>query len=207
MSEEIERMKKRGILLVLDIETTNFFNKGGKIVEIGIASLNLKTFDMLLIFNEVVKEEGFNIADSQYPNGWIFENSTLTFEECLKAPALGYHIFLLNALFKQYPVTAFNKQFDFQFLRDRDIKIPYECPDPMICSTDYFKLPPTQKMVYAGHGDSYKWPSVQEAWDKLMVSSVKEPHRGGKDCLMEAKIISKLYQKGIFKFDISKRKT
>lgn len=204
---EIERMEKKKMLLVLDIETTNFFNKGGKIVEIGIVSLNLNTFEILPIFNKIVREKGFNIKDSQPPHGWIFKNSTLTFEQCLNAELLGYHIFLLNMLFARYPVTAYNKKFDFEFFRSRDIQIPYECPDPMECATNYLKLPPTQKMKYAGYGDQFKWPSVQEAWDKLMSSSIKEPHRAGKDSLMEAAIISKLYKKGAYDFVISKNKS
>ena len=156
---EIEEMEKRKVLLVLDIETTNFFNKGGKIVEIGIASLNLNTFEILPIFDKVVREEGLSIEDSEDPHGWIFKNSTLTFDECLNAELLGYHIFLLNLLFQKYPVTAYNKKFDFTFLRDRGIKIPYECPDPMEQATPFLKLPPTQRMKYAGHGDQCcSWP-------------------------------------------------
>lgn len=202
MSEEIERLKKKKYLLVLDIETTNFFDKGGKIVEIGIVSLNLKTFEILPIFNEIVKEEGFNIKDSQSPNGWIFKNSDLTFEECLSAQPLTSYIFLLNALFQNNPVTAYNKQFDFGFLRSRGIEIPYESPDPMDIAENHLKIPPTQKMIYAGYGNKFKRPSVQECWDRIMDKSIKEPHRAGKDSLMEAAIISKLYQKGVYKFDI-----
>ena len=183
-------------LLVLDIETTGINHRIAKIVEIGIVHLNLNDGVITPIFNEVIKEEGFGKNDA---NSWIFENSTLLYSDCLLGKSIFKYKNLLNLLFKHYHVTAYNKKFDFTFLRSRGIKIPNEYPDPMVSSTRVLKIPPTDKMINAGFGNRFKTASVQETYRFLFDSEKIEPHRAREDVIMEAEIIKKLYDLNEYK--------
>jgi len=185
-------------ILVLDIETTGFLPRSDKIVEIGIVLLDLETNTIETIFNEVIKEDGFE-KNKKTKNAWIFKNSSLLYSSCLFAQNFSKYKSLLNLLFQHYYVTAYNKKFDFGFLKARGIKIPNEYPDPMKVATKVLKLPATQKMINAGYGEKFKTASVQEAYTFLFKGEKIEPHRAGEDAIMEAEIIKKLYELGEYK--------
>ena len=69
-------------IAVLDIETTGFLSDGGLIVEIGIVELNLSDGSTNVVYDTLVKEEGF--CDN-HKNSWIFQNSYL-FSSCTIDP-------------------------------------------------------------------------------------------------------------------------
>jgi len=185
-------------LLVLDIETTGVNHRTSKIVEIGIVHLNLNDGVITPIFNEIIKEKGFG-KNKNDVNTWIFENSNLSYSDCLLGKNILEYKNLLNLLFKHYYVTAYNKKFDFTFLKSRGIKIPYEYPDPMLSSTRVLKIPPTKKMINVGLGNRFKTASVQETYRFLFDSNKIEPHRAGEDAIMEAEIVKKLYDLNEYK--------
>jgi len=173
-------------IAVVDIETTDFLNEGGLIVEIGIVVLNLKTGEVRQIYDELVKEDGF---EKTHERSWIFHNSDLTHEEVMKAESLDKN--KIQRILNQYPATAYNKRFDFDFLKDRGLEIN-ELPCPMILATDICKIPHV-------NGYGYKWPKVQEVWDFLFgETGYIEKHRGVDDAEHEALIVLKLYEMGIF---------
>jgi DNA polymerase-3 subunit epsilon len=179
-------------ILVVDIETTGFLTQGGKIVEIGIVKLDLNTGKISTVYNSLIREEGLDIRHTQGRMGWIFKNSDLSFDEVMQAPSLESQKTIIQSLFTRYQATAFNKAFDFDFLRDRGFVIK-DLPCPMLVSTPICKIPSSN-----GYG-KYKWPKVEEAWDFFFgKTGYVEAHRGCDDAEHEAKIVYELYKMGEF---------
>ncbi len=186
-------MKK---ILIVDIETTGFLKKGGKIVEVGIVELNLEDGSKKILFDEVCHEDG--ITRFECDNSWIVENSTLTTEEIRTSKHLYNLGHSIQEIINDYPLgaTAFNNKFDFDFLKDRGFKFPRELDCPMLLSTDICKMP--HKNGKKGN----KWPSVMEAYKFFFPESKYiEQHRGADDAFYEADIVQKLYEMSIFKID------
>lgn len=177
-------MEYNNEIVVVDIETTGFLKQHGLIVEIGMVKLNLNTGKRTIIYDELVKEDEF---DKTHQNAWIFNHSDLTFEDVLEAPPLNHGV--LQDLFNTYPATAYNKRFDFDFLKSRGLQIN-ELDCPMKLSTPLCKLP-----GYYG----YKWPTVEEAYDYFFKDNTYvEQHRACDDALHESEIVWELYKQGIF---------
>jgi len=173
-------------IVVVDIETTGFLNTGGLIVEVGIILLDLETGETECTYNELVKEENFG---EEHNESWIFDNSDLTHGEIMSANSLDKD--KIQKIFDEYPATAYNKAFDFGFLRSRGLIIN-DLPCPMLLSTDICKIPSQN-----GYGN--KWPKVQEAWDFFFPDTdYIEEHRGADDAKHEALIVHELYKRGVF---------
>ncbi len=179
-------------ILVVDIETTGFLNQGGKIVEIGIVKLDLSNGKVSPAYNSLIFEPGFDISHTQGNMGWIFKNSDLGYDEVEMAPSLESQRKTIQALFNQYRATAYNKKFDFDYLRDRKFKIK-DLPCPMLVATPVVNLPSVN-----GYGKA-KWPKVEEAWDFFFGNTgYIEAHRGLDDAKHEALIVYELYKQGHF---------
>ena len=180
-------MEKKEIesIVVVDIETTGLKNYKDYIVEIGIVELNLSTGETTVLYDELVKEEGF---DKSCKNSWVFKNTDLTIKQIMEASPLD--VKSIQEIFNQYFATAFNKKFDFGFLKYRGLKIK-ELPCPMLISTNICKL---KNNYRAG----FKWPKVQEAWDFFFgkETGYVEKHRGCDDAIHEAQIVYRLYELG-----------
>ena len=171
-------------ILIIDIETTDFLIHGGLIVEIGIVKLDLETGNIEKTYHALVREKTYN---EHHKDSWIFNNSDLKHEKIIAAEPLDTK--KIQDILNKYPATAYNKQFDFNFLRSRGLKIN-ELPCPMELATDICKI----ENEYG-----YKWPSVQEAWNILINEPYIEKHRGLDDAFHEARIVHKLYEMGVFK--------
>lgn len=178
-------------IAIVDLETTGFLQQKGLIVEIGIASLNLNTGDIKKEFNSIVQEPGFGEVHTKDPYGWIFNNSTLRYEDVLQAPSLKDLFSTIQDVFARFDgVTAYNTSFDMPFLRSRSFTFK-QLPCPMIAATPVVNLPPV------GKSNEPKWPTVQETWDFLFGSTgYVESHRALDDALHEAKIVYELYRRG-----------
>lgn len=180
---------KRDIVVICDIETTGFKPKINHIVEIGIAGLHLPTGRIVPLFDSVCQEPGFD-PDQPY---WIYSNSDLTPDTLRNAPMLEELFDEVQwALEQGKAVTAYNKQFDFRFLRDRSFEIKTEWPCPMHVATPICRIP--------GKYGRWRWPNVEEAWEFFFPDvPYKEKHRGYDDAYHEAQIIYKLYQQNHIK--------
>lgn len=182
-------------IAIVDIESTDFLNKGGKIVEVGIVELCLETGKKEIVFNEVCHEKGITL--DQVKNSWIVANSTLTVEMIRNSPSFEKLLPIIQETLDRYPdgATAFNNTFDFDFLEDRGVVFCKKLPCPMKLSTNICKIPhPT----YGG----FKWPKVQEAYDFFFgKTDYIEQHRGADDAFHEADIVLELYKRGIFKLN------
>ena len=180
-------------IAVIDIETTNFQGRGGLIVEVGIVSLDLDTGDVVEEFNSLVREEEFSEAHTEGTFGWVFKNSDLTYEDVDNALSFTKVSPLIQAVLDKFPlgVTAFNKRFDLNFLRDRGLIIPKELPCIMLTAKDPVNV--------LGKYGKPKWPKVTEAWAHFFPDTpYDEAHRGLDDAKHEAMITYKLYQLGLF---------
>lgn len=185
--DQVENSMEEGDkILIVDIETTNFLQRGGLIVEIGIVELNLLTGKVEVVYNELVKEEGLSLDHAE---SWIFKNSDLKLEDCMNAKPLDLK--KISELLAEKPVTAYNTEFDFGFLRNRGVKI-CEIPCLMKLSKDVCKIPNKNK-------EGIKMPNFQEAWNKIIGEEYIESHRGVDDAVHEARVAFELYKKGVLK--------
>jgi len=176
---------------IVDIETTGFFDKGGLIVEIGIVSLDIDTGEVLPVFSSVVKEEGFSERHLAEPYGWIFQNSDLTYDEVINSPNLEDLLPQIQEICDsfEYGLTAFNKKFDFTYLKDRGLSFK-ELSCIMLRATPIVNLPPN-----FGYTEP-KWPTVEEAWAYFFPDRpYEEKHRALDDALHEAEIAYQIIQK------------
>ncbi len=181
-------------IAVVDIETTGFLNQGGLIVEVGIVGLDLTTGRRTPEFDCILREEGFDEKHAQHPFGWIFKNSDLAFEDVLAARGFEEMKPEMQLAFDRYPdgATAFNKQFDFGFLRSRGLRFK-ELDCIMLEACPVVNLPPN-----AGF-NTPKWPKVEEAWEFLFPDTpYVEAHRALDDAQHEALIAFQLHQMGKF---------
>lgn len=181
-------------ILIVDIETTGFFKQNGKIVEVGIVELDIKTGNKEIIFNQVVHERP--ITQEEVQNSWIVVNGFMTVEEIRSSPELKTKITEIQEIFNKYTLgtTAYNNAFDFEFLEDRGIMFPNKLPCPMKVCTNLCKLP--------GKYGSFKWPKVPEAYDYLFPNNdYEEIHRGADDAFNEADIVYELIKMDLFKIE------
>ena len=173
-------------IAVVDIETTGLSIISDLIVEIGVCELNLANLNCRCLFDCIIKEEGFS---EEHKHSWIFYNSNLKFVEVEKAPPLEKFWDILQKIFKKYLVTAYNKKFDFSFLKNRGLKIYSELPCPMVKATNILKI---RRNRY-----EYKYPSVKDAW-RYYYPRVPyvEKHRAYDDAVHEALIVYKMFRRG-----------
>ncbi len=182
-------------IAVIDIETSGFQNQGGLIVEIGIVGLDLETGNITNEFDAIVKENAFSERHAKNPFGWVFQNSDLNYEDVASANSLSSYLPEIQTILNKYPLgaTAFNKQFDFGFLKSRGLKIK-ELPCIMLTATDVVNLPPNP-----GY-NTPKWPKVEEAWEYFFPNTeYVEAHRALDDARHEALIAYELYKLGELK--------
>lgn len=178
-------------ILVLDIETTDFSPKKGKIVEIGIVSLDLLDGNIETLFDELIKEDGLTITE--LADSWIIANSDMKIEDVWAAKNLQHYFDQIQKIINDHPIgaTAFNNKFDFSFMDVRGFIFPAKLRCPMKLSTDICKIP--------GKRGGYKWPKVEEAYEHFFPDrSYVEKHRGADDAKHEAEIVYELYKLGLF---------
>lgn len=179
-------------ILILDIETTGFLQKGGKIVEVGIVELDLSNGNRKIVYDEVCHERP--ITKQEVESSWIVQNSDLTLEAIQYSKQLIHLQAEIQSVLDAYPLgaTAFNNAFDFGFMENRGFQFPRKLDCPMKLSTDICKLPSPR--------GGYKWPKVEEA-HKYFFGDVGyvEKHRGADDAYWEAEIVYELFKRGIFK--------
>ena len=173
-------------ILIIDIETTDFQARNGKIVEVGIVDLDLNTGERKIIFDKVCHERP--ITREHVEKSWIVNNSDLTVADIQRSPQLKHIQFEIQCILNSYPLgaTAFNNTFDFGFLESRGFSFPKKLACPMRLA---------RKII-----DNRKNPSV-ETCHRYFLGDVGyiEKHRGADDAYFEAEIVYELYKRGIFK--------
>lgn len=180
-------------IAVLDIETTGRYPQQGTIVEIGIIMVDLDTEYMSPLLDTTCRDPLFTskFEGNRLEECWVFQNSSLRVQDVQNGPTWEEVGPKIQRILAKFPVTAYNTQFDFGFLKAAGIDITHELPCPMIAATPVLKLPPTRIDM------DYKWPSVQECWNYFFPqeSDYLETHRAFDDTIHEAKIVLELYKR------------
>jgi DNA polymerase III epsilon subunit-like protein len=175
-------------IIVLDLETTSIKPYDGCIVEIGACFLDLSNGLIEKICDTIVREENFGEKDR---NAWIFKNTTLKYEEVLKAPSFDSVMLHLKPILESHKFISFNVSFDSGWLESRGIKLN-KMPCPMIKATNILKI------NSKNHG--YKFPNFDEFWKYYVgTEQYKEIHRAYDDANHEAYAIYKMIKKGDYK--------
>lgn len=178
-------------IIILDLETTGLNPYKDLIVEIGIVELDLETGEINKLFSSLIKEEGFN---ENLRHSWIFENSSIKFEDVKNARSLDDIRADLQEIFNKHPITAYNKSFDLGFLKSRGFSFPVESRDIMLEAKNVIKIPFAGKH-YLGKSRTYKWPKAKEAYDFFFQDNIYiETNRAQDDAYHEAKILYELYK-------------
>lgn len=173
-------------IAVLDLETTGFV-PSDCIVEIGVCEIDLETGQTTRLLDMPVREHQFQ--KSTHRHSWVFSHSTLKFWDVLNATPWKNAKKELEWILRHYPITAFNKAFDFAFLKQRDLVPLRELPCPMIRAAEVLKIP--------GPYGQYKWPTLEEAWEHYFPGlDYIEQHRAFDDALHEALLIRAMHVAG-----------
>lgn len=182
-------MKNFFKVLVLDIETTGLdFNKD-LIVEVGIVELDLLTGEIKELFSSLCREDALR---AKHRDSWIFDNGYIKVEDVRSAPSFNDIRGDIQDILDAYPsgVLAFNKKFDFTFMRKRGFKF-VDSGCIMLACTNICKIPSRSRY------GCYKWPNAEEAYnilcmDKNDMTLFVESHRGADDAKHEAEILYKI---------------
>jgi len=187
-------------IAVLDLETTGRYPEKGTIIEIGVCLLDIETNFKSVLLDTLVREQNFEtkFEAPRLDQCWVFQNSTINIDMVRQAPTWEEVMPKIQKILNFFPVTAYNKAFDFSFLRSRGVRIPKELPCPMLAATPVMKIP---KINPISDRDPYKWPSVQELWHYFNPSDTKysETHRAYDDAAHEAELVHFLYKSNAWK--------
>lgn len=179
-------------ILIIDIESTNFKRRGGKIVEVGIVQLDLKTGDKKILFDEVCHQDG--ITKHEVMKSWIVKNSDLTMHMIQHSRNLKEMKSEIQQILNDHPLgcTSYNVPFDFGFMIFAGFRFPKKLDCPMLLS---------RELVQAKNKKgSLKNPNCMEAYHHFFpMSNYVEKHRAADDAWHEADIVYELYKRGIFK--------
>jgi DNA polymerase III epsilon subunit-like protein len=178
-------------ILIIDIETTGFLPTG-KIVEVGLVELDLTTGGKRVLFDKVINP---NLPKDELDKAWIVTQGYMTSEEILNGILFEDVKDEIQDIVNQYPegVTAYNRNFDCDFLDIYGISFPKLLKCPMKASTNICKIP-----FKNGKGGN-KWPNVEEAYNFFFPNNdYTELHRGADDAYHEADIVLVLHRLGKF---------
>lgn len=196
-------METENKILIVDIETTHLKPDQGHIVEIGICQLDVLTGKRVMLFDNVMWEDG--ITKKECENAWIVRNSSLTVEMIRQSKNLKKYRDNIQHIIHshQLGITAFNHKFDFDWLEDRGFHIEFKLPCLMKVSKPIVKAKNAKGNV--------KNPNVTEAFKHFIGSRgtgvtfprkgepYVEEHRGGADAMDEAEIAFLLCKTGKLK--------
>jgi DNA polymerase-3 subunit epsilon len=183
-------------ILIIDIETTHLSKDIGKIVEVGIASLDIETGEREMLFDKVVHERP--ITRREVETSWIVKSGYMNVTEIRESKQLKEYTEEIQAIIDAHPsgITAYRNVFDFGWMESRGFNFPTKLDCPMLILTPIMKLPKKR-------GQGFKFPSAKEAFAFLFPDEpYKEVHRGGEDAYVEAKIVHELIVRGHFNAQI-----
>jgi DNA polymerase-3 subunit epsilon len=172
-------------ILIADVKTTGSLKEEKKIVKISLIKLNVLTSDISVIYNSLVKEEGFEESNLVDKSNEYFKSSDIEIVDVLKAPSLNKQRSEIQSLLDQYKVTAFGTNLKLGLLKDRGFKVN-ELKCVQIAAASICKLAPKH------NNQDYLLPTLDQAWEVLFknVSS-----NGTDDKLNDIKNVAKMAYK------------
>jgi DNA polymerase III epsilon subunit-like protein len=184
-------------IAVIDLETTGTSPETGTIVEVGCCLLDLETRFITKLLDTVVKEKQLEtkFEASSLKKCWVFQHTGLTVSQVRNGPSWASVKPKIQIILNKFPTAAYNSEFDFNFLKSRDLTILHPLPCPMYASAPVLEIP-SKEGIY-----EYKLPSLQEVWNFFFPANrdYTQLHRAYDDAYREALIIYKLYQKNAWK--------
>ena len=168
-------------LYVLDIETTglNGILMGDKVVEIGIARVDIENKKVFAEYGKVINQE----LTAEEKMSWVFEHTDLDPADVENSPWNLDDIILDLVTYNSGVFTSYNVEFDF---------------DRFLNQAPFRFRPKMAPCIKCECGDRYnggKWFSAQAAYDLLCsdnpahVPDCKEEHRALSDAVLEGYIL------------------
>ena len=186
-------------IAIIDIETTGFSKKFDKVVEIGIVELDIKTKEYKILFNSPVYEQGVEI----FIDNEITKKYNIDIKEILEACSLESFRDILQLIFNCYRITAYNINFDLNFLESRGFEFPMAIKDIMGYAREI--LPKNSKYTFQ-YTYNYFYNSIKNGKSKyLSERNYIEQHMAIDDAIYEAELLYFLYYE--YKFPLSYQKS
>ncbi|MDD5510645.1 MAG: 3'-5' exonuclease [Dehalococcoidales bacterium] len=174
-------------IFIVDTETDNVKPQLANILEIGMASLDLETGKIELLFDTLICPPG----PETWTNCWFMNHCGLDPEFIRTAPKFTDIKTGIEAYLSFGPITAFNLSFDLQVLYKHGVRAGHTWPCLMLTTKDILKLP--------GRYGDWKYPKFSEAYNWFFPETpFEEKHRAGHDAIHEAKLAYALYKRGYF---------
>jgi DNA polymerase III epsilon subunit-like protein len=177
-------------LFIVDTETDNANPQVANILEVGIASVDLATGNIELLFDTLVCPPELEGMEG-WLDCWFIRTSGVHPDLIRSVPKFVDIKDSIEAYLSIGPVTAFNLSFDLQVLNKHGVRVPQTWPCLMLTTKNILKLP--------GYYGDWKYPKFSEAYRWFFPKEpFEEKHRAGHDALHEAKLALSLYRRGFF---------
>jgi DNA polymerase III alpha subunit (gram-positive type) len=176
-------------IFVVDVETDSVKPQLANILEIGMASVDLDTGQIELLFDTLVCPPGLDGMEP-WLNCWFMQNSHVDPDLIRKAPKLADIKTGIEAYLALGPVTAYNLSFDLAVLNHNGIETHQTWPCLMQTAKFACKIPGKF---------GYKLPKFSEAWAFFYPNEpFEEKHRAAYDAMHEAQLALSLSRRGYF---------
>ena len=186
-------------ILVLDIETTglNGYEKGDKVLSVGIARLDLKMMKVHPVFYTAI----YQYLDEKDYDCWLFRKGHMDPEEVTNSPCgevcAGE---LIADIVEEEFVTTYNTAFDLDKFLDPwmdkvilESKFYLRAPCIMKACTQVPEIPRTM------HEDGSCWPSLLSSYAKLCEpKEIRQTHNALDDAMMAGKVLLELIRRGLY---------
>lgn len=186
-------------ILILDLETTGLdgYEKGDKVLSVGIARLDLKMMKVLPVFYSAV----WQYLDEKDYDCWLFRNGHMDPEEVTNSPfGKVCAAELIADIVEEEFVTTYNTAFDLDKFLDPWMdkvasvaKLYLRAPCIMKACTQVPEIP--RKM----HEDGSCWPSLLSSYAKLCEpKEIRQTHNALDDAMMAGKVLLELIRRGLY---------
>lgn len=186
-------------VLVLDIETTglNGYEKGDKVLSVGIARLDFAVMKLYPIFYTAIYQD----LDEKDYKCWLFRNGHMDPEEVTNSPfgevCAGE---IIADIIEGETVTTYNTAFDLDKFLDPwmdetilESKLYFRAPCIMKACTQVPEIPRTM------HEDGTCWPSLLSSYAKLCEpKEIRQTHNALDDAMMAGEVLLELIRRGLY---------
>ena len=186
-------------VLILDIETTglNGYEKGDKVLSVGIARLDPKAMKVHPVFYTAIYQD----LDEKDYDCWLFRNGHMDPEEVTSSPfgevCAGE---IIADIIEGETVTSYNTAFDLDAFLDPwmdetilESKFYFRAPCIMKACTQVPEIPRTM------HEDGSCWPSLLSSYAKLRdPKEIEQTHNALDDAMMAGEVLLELIRRGLY---------